>query len=478
MSNKRPLSPELNNGLNHDNTRSLKRLKLHSIIQELRNEEANLAILKKLRLCQQLAARTNNTSTNGFHSVATRVPTNKTTLPIPPSRSSLQQLPPPLPMPSMPVATRKPTNSINPSLITKIPTSIPTKTPNSSTIYSLEERKTQAKKALRNQLERDLLNIPSPKPLLQDILFIPNPTSLEFQPYVGFEDVVQCLYELQNDRHRLPQRFTDRAQIDEPYICEHCGTDFTIRWWKHFNTNNSLNQQINILCDRCKKQVTRRTLKSDHSTLLKNVFVSAMEQEKEIEKTFHTLIKQQQKTTSRSSSSSSSKTIPNNRPIPSPIPAQIQSMTSIPTYNHQKPKTKSSIPQAQNFATKLSQQSASPITAARKSNVIVQPQINSTNNIRSIQHHKSPMPAHHHLPQQYRSATALPQHHSKNNQMVKMPKTAVRQQPVVSSRPLYPPPPGGIIPTTTIHPQISSSSSNNIRPTATKRRTLPSVNMK
>ena len=62
MSNKRPLSPESNNSLiNDDNIRTLKRLKLHSIIQELRNEEANLMILKKLRLCQQLATRANNT---------------------------------------------------------------------------------------------------------------------------------------------------------------------------------------------------------------------------------------------------------------------------------------------------------------------------------------------------------------------------------------------------------------------------------
>ena len=485
MSDKRPLSPESNNNLNNNNNiRSLKRLKLHSIIQELRNEEANLVLLKKLRSCQQLSARINNnsttttTTTNGFHPTATRIPTNKpaTTLPVSTNLSSRSSLPQPLPS-----ATRKPTNSINLPLPTKIPTPVPTKTSSSSssssTLYSLEERKTQAKKALRNQLERDLLNIPSPKPLLQDILFISNPSSLEFQPYIGLEDVVQCLYELQTDRQRLPQRFTDRAQIDEPYICDHCGTDFTIRWWKHFNTN----QQTNILCDRCKKQVTRRTLKSDHSALLKNVFVSAMEQEKEIEKTFQTLIKQQQKTNpsrpSSTTSSSSSKPITNNRPVPSnPIPAQIQSMTSIPPYNHhphhphQKSKTKTSLPQAQNYATKLSQQLTPP---PKKSNVIVQSQIHPTNNIRSLQHNKTPMPAH--QQQQYRSTSALPQQ-TKTNQMIKMPKSAVRQQPVVSSsRPIYPPT-NGIIPSSTINPTLPSSA--NMRPTATKRRTIPTVNIK
>jgi hypothetical protein len=478
MSNKRPLSPESTNGLNNENNiRSLKRFKLHSIIQELRNEEANLVLLKKLRACQQLATRTNNNSTttkttttttttiNGFHPTAARVPTTKPTTPIPSSIKPLQQ-----PLSS---ATRKP---INPPLTTKIPTPIPGKSSSSSsTIYTLEERKTQAKKTLRNQLERDLLNIPAPKPLLQDISFIPNPNSLEFQPYIGLEDVVQCLYELQTERQRLPQRFTDRAQIDEPYVCDHCGTDYTIRWWKHLNNT----QQINVLCDRCKKQVTRRTLKSEHSTLLKNVFVLAMEQEKEIEKTFQTLIKQQQKTASRTPPSAvPSKPITNNRPIlpPPPPPTVMPSVTPIPPsfnhnhhHHHQKPKTKtSSVPQAHNFATKLSQQSAPPSSnAARKSNVVVQPQINRTS-----QSNKTPMPAHQ---QQYRSASALPQQ-TKTNPMMKLPKTAMRQQPpVVPSRPLFPST-GGIIPPSNLHPSIPSSM--NIRPTATKRRTLPPVNMK
>jgi hypothetical protein len=156
MSNKRPLSPESTNGLYIDNNiRSLKRLKLHSIIQELRNEEANLVLLKKLRASQQLITRTNNNSTttttntknnnnnstttttittNGFHTAATRVPTAKPTTPIPTSIKPLQQ----------PVSSTN-RKSINPPLTAKIPTPSSGKT-STSTIYSLEERKTQAKK--------------------------------------------------------------------------------------------------------------------------------------------------------------------------------------------------------------------------------------------------------------------------------------------------------------------------------------------
>lgn len=470
MSNKRPLSPESTNGLSNDNQiRSLKRLKLHSIIEELRNEEANLVLLKKLRASQQITTRTNNnsTTTNGFHPTTTsvaaaRVPaptttTKPTSAPIPPSIKQPVQQP-------LSSAIRKP---INPPLTTKIPTALPGKT-SSSTTHSLEERKAQAKKTLRNQLERDLLNIPAPKPSIQDISFIPNPASLEFQPYIGLEDVVQCLFELQTERQRLPQRFTDRAQIDEPFICDHCGTDYTIRWWKQFNQT----EQINVLCDRCKKQVTRRTLKSEHSALLKNVFVSAMEQEKEIEKTFQTLIKQQQqKAASRTSTPSvPAKPITNNRPILPPAPPatlpQIPSLLSFHT-NHQKPKHKTPIPSAHNFATKLSQQSAPPsMNAARKSNTVV-----------PSSHHRPPMPAHQQQ-QQYRSTSALP-HSTKTNPMIKPPKTtATRQQPalgMIPPRPMFPST-GAMLPSSNHHPSLTSS--GNVRPTATKRRTLPPINMK
>ena len=444
MSNKRTLSPESrHSSINENNIRSLKRLKLRSIVQNLRNEEANLVILKKLRSSQQLSTRTNNISKiNGFHSSTTYIPTNKSSTPIFSStnssaRSSLQR-----PVLS---ATRK---SFNTATSVKIPTKS-----SSSTIHSLEERTIQAKKALCSQLERDLLNIPSPKPLLRDILFIPNSTSLEFQSYVGLEDVVQCLYELQADRQRLPQRFTDRAQIDEPSICDHCGTDFTIRWRKHLNNN----QQTNVLCDRCKKQTIRRTLKTEHSTLFKNVCFSAMKQEKEIEKTFQTLIKQQEKSASRTSSSSSKSTTNSSRSVPS----QIQSITSHPFNNHQqqqKTRTKISLPQTQNFATKLSQQ-----TTTRKSISTM----NSINNVRS----KPPVPAH----QQFRFAADLSQQ-MRNNHVIKSLKTSVRQQPVVPSRPMYPSTSGIASSCSSIHPLISSSA--NIRPTATKRRTLPTDNMK
>jgi len=437
MSLKRPLSPESNNNLINNDTRRLKRLKLHSIIQQLRNEEATLILLKKLRTSQQLSIRTNKNLTevtNGFHPTATRITTAPIKPPLPPpitNFTSQQQ--------SIPItATRKTSNSPLLTNSNKI-----------SSNQSFEERKNQAKLALRKQLERDLLSIPPPKPSLQDILFIPNGTSLEFQPFLGLEDVIQCLNELQNDRHRLPQRFTDHAHIDEPYICDQCGTDFTIRWWKHSNIKLS-NQIINILCDRCKKQIIRRTSKSEHSTLLKNVFISAMKQEKDIEKNFNSLIKQE-KTISRSKSS-----IINTQ--------QIQSMTSTPTYIPPPTNHKNSLPQ--NFAAKLPQQST------RKPN-IVQPKINHPTIIHGKhtqirQHNKTSIPIHHHQ-QQFRSMNTL-QQQMKHNPMIKMPKNVMKQQTVIAS----------CLPMLQPNPDLMNAflSSNLVRQTATKRRTVPTIELK
>jgi len=437
MSLKRPLSPESNNNLINNSVHQSKRLKLHSIIQQLRNEEAKLILLKKLRTNQQLSTRTNKnltTITNGFHPTAAPAATRITTTPTKPPQLPITNFP--LQQQSIPItATRKTSNSPLLTNSNKI-----------SSNLSYEERKNQAKLTLRKQLERDLLSIPSPKPSLQDILFIPNGTSLEFQPLIGLEDVIQCLNELQNDRHRLPQRFTDHAHIDEPYICDQCGTDFTIRWWKHSNLKLS-NQIINILCDRCKKQVIRRTSKSEHSTLLKNVFISAMKQEKDIEKNFNTLIKQEKTNSSRTKS----------------LTTNTQQIISHSNNNnhHQQYPTKNTLPL--NFATKISQQST------RKSNVINHPIITHGNHSRTVQHHKPSMPIHHQ--QQIRSMNNLSQQ-TKTNQMIKMSKNPMKQQTVIpssSSRSIFP-----------SHPDLIHAflSSNLVRPTATKRRTFPTVELK
>lgn len=439
MSLKRPLSPELNDqhGSITNDVRQLKRFKLHSIIQELQNEEAKLVLLKKLRTSQQLSPRPNKngtSTTNGRQSPAIRTPT--------PPAKPLPPPPPPPPVitlpaqpPPMPTVARKPSSSPLLASSTRI-----------SSSRALEEQKSQSKQALRKHLERDLLNIPLPKPSLHDIQFIPNGISLEFQPFLGLEDVVQCLSELQADRHRLPQRFTDRAQVDLPNVCDQCGTDFTIRWWQHVSSKSSTDV-LNILCDRCKKQVTRRMSKSEHSSLLKNVFISAMKQEKEIDKHFNTLIKQH-KQSSRSATSARQIQPVKTAPIHTPVP------------QYTPPKAKHATPQF--IPSKPTGQSA----PSRKSYQMPMPPSTHGNHSRPAQHARSSTSAAHHQPS--RSSVSTPAQ-IKSNPMMKLPKNTIKipamgssSSSSASSRAFFPP-----------HPDLVHSflSANAGKSTSSKRRT-------
>lgn len=407
MSLKRPLSPELtsNHFLNND-TRQLKRLKLHSIIQQLRNEETKLVLLKKLHTNQQLLSRTTkNSSTLSNSNQATKKIPSTAVLPTKSVQSTINNsfLPQQQQQQS---AIRKTSNSPLLTNTLKQPT---------TTIQSYEERRNQAKSNLRKQLERDLLNISPPKPTLQDITFVPNGSSLEFQPLIGLEDVVQCLAELQTDRQRLPQRFTDRAQIDQPFVCDQCGTDYTVRWWTHSNTKLS-NEITNILCDRCKKQLLRRTSKSEHSTLLKNVFLSAMKQEKEIEKTFQNLIKQEKQ-------SSKTKSF-----VPSPTytPSVPNSQYQIKNYTPQPPPP--------------------PPPPTKKSNA---------NLSRTVQ---------------TRPSASVPQHHMKTSSLGKVSKHTMKSQGILpTNHPMFPQ-----------HAELFNAflASNLVKPTSSKRRTFPTVQFK
>ncbi|CAF0730527.1 unnamed protein product [Adineta ricciae] len=467
MSLKRPLSPESNNKNNSITTdiRQLKRCKLHSIIQELQNEEAKLVLLKKLRTSQQQSSpspppplRTNkdlSTTTNGFHSPIPK--TKPTTSP------SLTSSTAPITNPS---SQSQPITNNSTSVRKSSNSPLLTNSNRVSSTHVLEDRKAQAKLTLRKHLERDLLNIPLPKPSLQDISFIPNGISLEFQPIIGLEDVVQCLSELQNDRHRLPQRFTDHAQVDSPYVCDQCGTDFTIRWWKHPNSKSS-NQTMNILCDRCKKQVTRRMAKSEHSSLLKNVFILAMEQEKEIDKHFNALIKQQKQASRSSTSSSSATPTVTSSKSSTSNSRQIQSVKTTSTHipsTHQSTKTKHSIPQT--IPAKLSQPSAS----ARKSHQMMIPSPAHGNHSRTLHDTKLSMSMYHHHHQPHRSSTTLPQQ-IKSNQMAKMTKNHVKQSSVTSSTRMIFPPNSDLL-----HPFLLPNVVG--KSTSSKKRTFPHVEMK
>lgn len=68
--------------------------------------------------------------------------------------------------------------------------------PNSSLSDSPASRQAAAKLALRKQLEKTLLEIPSPKPPAPDFNFLPSAANNEFIYLLGLEEVVQKLLEM------------------------------------------------------------------------------------------------------------------------------------------------------------------------------------------------------------------------------------------------------------------------------------------
>ncbi|CAF1264172.1 unnamed protein product, partial [Didymodactylos carnosus] len=174
----------------------------------------------------------------------------------------------------------------------------------------------------------------------------------------------------------------------------------------------------NILCDRCTKQVIRRSSKTEHSALLKNVFVSAMEQERDIEKNFNTLIRQQQQQkTVRNTNNIATR---NHIPTPPSSNHRLPSRSQSPLVNNtnQRAKiTQSSVAPSQ-FATKLSQQQQ----INRKSLSLPKQPINHT----SLQHARQPQMLQSAPQQQRHSHSARPVQSMENNQR-QLPQSANRQ---------------------------------------------------
>jgi hypothetical protein len=98
------------------------------------------------------------------------------------------------------------------------------------------------------------------------------------------------------------------------------------------------------------------------------------------------------------------------------------------------------------------------------------PSLAHGNHSRTVQQNKTSMPIHHHhQQQQFRSMNMLSQQ-TKNNQLGKLPKNTMKQQTSIpSSRPIFP-----------ANADLISAflASNLVRPTATKRRTFPTVELK
>ena len=161
-----------------------------------------------------------------------------------------------------------------------------------------EQHLLNAKLALRKQLEQTLLQIPTPKPSTCDLTFIPGVNGWsEFLTHLGLEQAFNTYTDIVNRRPTL------EISMNLPYVCAHCGTDWSVTWHE-MSSNSDTNSDEKILCDRCTKTSQKKLLKQDHSNRLRQAFIKALQQEKELDAKF-----QQQ---SSSSSSTATSTTPTN----------------------------------------------------------------------------------------------------------------------------------------------------------------------
>ncbi|CAF2050192.1 unnamed protein product [Rotaria magnacalcarata] len=339
---------------------------------ELQCQEALLVLMQKLKTNQRLVSQTNNNTTNNSlkqrTTTATPTPTpttatklsqqssvidgknpilatkqhqqNNTNRPIPTkpphpnqytvnrsnnNSSQIAQQQSSKNSQSIPQTIRQSNNtnssSIPPATATRISSSVPnaatkhssnTSTTNNtskSNGVAAEQHLLNAKLALRKQLEQTLLQIPTPKPSTCDLTFIPGVNGWsEFLSFLGLEQAMNTYSDIANRR-------SHEISMNLPHVCVQCGTDWSVTWHE-MSSNSDTNSDDKILCDRCTKTSQKKLLKQDHSNRLRQAFIKALQQEKELDAKF-----QQQSTLIPTNTVKQSSSI---QPPPPPPPPQQQ----------------------------------------------------------------------------------------------------------------------------------------------------------
>ena len=281
--------------------------------EELRNEEAKLVLLKKIRQSQAMQHISENAPTNLQRGQMSTKPSHGAPPPLvrggqqqmhkpqqqPPQlsrgqqqsshhRSQSGQGPPPLVMAPNRSAlsgsqhgSSRASSSVNSSQSLmqqgyrnshggqssqQVPTQ-PEQTP--------AQRQAAAKLALRKQLEKTLLQIPPPKPPPPEMNFIPSLLGNEFIMLVGLEEVVKKITE--TDARLKGEKAQEIKYVFNPFVCVQCGTDFT-PVWKRDKPGSK-----NVICEQCVTSNQKKALKQEHTNRLKSAFVKALQQEQEIE---------------------------------------------------------------------------------------------------------------------------------------------------------------------------------------------------
>ncbi|CAF1212937.1 unnamed protein product, partial [Adineta ricciae] len=281
---------------------------------ELQCQEALLLLMQKLKSNQRISSQTNNNqqrttpvnATKSNSSTPIKQPsnsTNRSTPSKPPhpnqytvnraNNANSQQQTAKVSVP-LPQATRQSNNSTLPATAIRLSTAAPTTTTTtkSSSVTSAtssssknngtnsDQHLLSAKLALRKQLEQTLLQIPTPKPTTCDLTYIPGINGWsEFLTLIGLEQAFNTYSDFVN------RRLTPEYSLNLPNICAQCGTDWSVTWHEVPSADESTTDD-KIFCDRCRKTSQKKILKQDHSNRLRQAFMKALQQEKELDAKF------------------------------------------------------------------------------------------------------------------------------------------------------------------------------------------------
>ena len=188
-------------------------------------------------------------------------------------------------------------------------------TPNS--LQSEAQWQQAARLAHRKQLEKSLMQIPLPKPLIPELNFVPNANSAEFIALLGLEEVVKNLVDGEA-RRRGELTSSDVKYIFKPFKCVQCASDFT-PVWKRDKPGSK-----NVICERCVTSNQKRAVKNEHTSKLKSVFSKAALKEQELNKNIL-----RPPSPSTSSKSPSFNSLLNNSPQVPPIPPSPLPLSSL-----------------------------------------------------------------------------------------------------------------------------------------------------
>ncbi|VDN97310.1 unnamed protein product [Rodentolepis nana] len=251
-----------------------------SLENELRQEEAVLSLLHKLKDSQN-PNNSNNSSTTlkqSPNSQSTALPNHNVATSTPKTTPATQ------------TPQRPPSASQTPKVVqaSAPQSSSPLSTPQISrqqAVQALEQTCLSKKAALRKQLDRNLekVNLPRPPPGsgLSEVSFIPSTAPGDFTSLLGLEEVVKAIQDF--DISNIGKASEPLAKF-KPFLCVKCGTDYTPVW------KREKPDSTNVVCEGCIGNSQRMSLKNEYDDAVDNIMQQHCAAEREIDKEYQDIV--------------------------------------------------------------------------------------------------------------------------------------------------------------------------------------------